>query len=206
MDNYRKGNIILNKIIEKRLIKLRESVFGDKSEYGIDGYHEFTGPMEDYDLDKARENVYGSVKPKPYKIANQPFVMTKKQREQLPFGTLDKLDTMLSKLPVTTQKIIIFSPYHAYYQSPTRSRNGIVWQECKKRTATLASKYQNTYVLDFMIKSPITREDSNYWDHKHYTVKVAEELGFIIGNAVHKKTKNPNYRLLYPKNNSSTVQ
>lgn len=185
-------------VLEHSWLQILSSVGLRPSEYGRDGYHEFTGPMEDYKLAKARINIYGSSKPKPFKTVKKPVKKSRKQRAKLPFVALNRLDQMLAALPATANKVIIFSPYHAYFQSPARSHNGIVWQECKKRTAALASKYPNSYVLDFMIKSPITREDSNYWDVKHYTVAVAQELGIIIGDAVNKGVKNPNYRMLYP--------
>jgi hypothetical protein len=79
-------------------------------------------------------------------------------------------------LPVETRKILLFVPYHHYFQPAEGSREAEIWRECKDRTTRLAANTENLYVLDFMIESGITTRDTNYWDHK----------------------QDPNYRILHP--------
>ncbi len=44
----------------------------------------------------------------------------------------------------------------------------------------MARRYSNTVLLDFMIPSPITKRDENYWDTLHYTVDIADKLVHLI--------------------------
>ena len=124
--------------------------------------------------------------------------MTSSQRAKIPIPALQRLEAMMLSLPKDTKRILLFVPYHNYYQARQGSKQAIVWGECKKRAVAMASSMNNTYVLDFMIPSPITEKDTNYWDYKHYTVEVAEILTPLIGRAVNDGASNPNYRLLYP--------
>ncbi len=170
------------------------------SEYepGLDGYTVFTKPMAEYDLDKARMEIYGATEPKQKPPVDPPVRMPAPERAELPYPALDRLDSMLSELDPETRKIVLFVPYHRYFQATAGSREEIVWDECKSRVVALASAHENAYVLDFMIESDITTADENYWDVKHYTVPIAELLGSLIGKAVVEGGTDPRFVLLYP--------
>lgn len=165
--------------------------------YGEDGYTVFTDPISEYRLDKARKNIYGSVTPKKVRRIEPAVKLTAKARRRIPISALTRLETMLDQLPESTRIILFFVPYHSYYQAQPGSRKMIMWNECKRRVSKIASRYDNAYVLDFMIRSKITRTDSNYWDHKHYTVTVGDELTRMIGEAVAHGAANKNYRVLH---------
>jgi hypothetical protein len=169
---------------------LREKQFGD------DGYTVFTKPQEEYSLRKARRAIYGADKPKPVKPVVPAARMSKKKRRQLPIPALSRLVSMLDQLPDTSRKILLFAPYHSYYQPRPGSKNEIIWNECKRRVVNLAANYPRTYVLDFMIRSRLTAKDSNYWDHKHYIVAVGNQLTSMIGGAVANGDKSENYHIL----------
>ena len=111
---------------------------------------------------------------------------------------LSRLQDMLASMPAGSAKVFVFVPYHNFYQARQGSRDAIIWQECKRRVASLASAQNNAHVVDFMIQSPITTTDSNYWDYKHYTVEVAEHLVPLLGKAISEADSDPNYRILYP--------
>lgn len=168
------------------------------SEIGQDGYTVFTKPASEYRLGKARIEIYGSIDPKKKKPVRPPIKMTPQQKEKIPIPALQRLQEMLTSLPDNTKKILLFVPYHNFYQARRGSRDAIVWQECKQRAVALASSLDNAYVVDFMIPSPITTKDTNYWDYKHYTVEVAEILTPLLGMAVNDGASHPNYRLIYP--------
>lgn len=168
-----------------------------EQEFGEDGYTVFTDPPSEYRLDKARRNIYGSVTPKKIGRVKPPVKMTVKQRQKIPISALNRLDIMLNQLPESTRIILFFVPYHSYFQAKPGSRDMIMWDECKRRVVKLASAYNDAYVLDFMIRSKITREDSNYWDYKHYTVAVGDALTSMIGGAVAKGIEGENYRILH---------
>lgn len=171
------------------------------SEYepGLDGYTVFTKPMTEYDLDKARTEIYGGSEPKSKQPVDPPVAMSGAERAQLAYPALDRLETMLSELGPETRKIMLFVPYHRYFQAAPGSREAVVWDECKSRVVALASAQANAYVLDFMIESDITTADKNYWDAKHYTVPVAELIGLLIGKAVVEGGTDSRFDLLYPK-------
>jgi len=168
------------------------------SKYGRDGYTVFTKPMSEYKLDRARKEIYGSVKPQKKKPARTPVQMTAEQRAQLPMPAMLRLEEMLTSLPPEARKIILFVPYHNFYQARRGSKESIIWQECKQRVVKLASSMEKAYVVDFMIRSPITTRDRNYWDYKHYTVEVAETLPALLARASKDTSKHPKYRRLHP--------
>jgi hypothetical protein len=168
-----------------------------EKKFGVDGYTVFTDPMSEYSIQKARRKIYGSDQPKKLQPVEPPIRMNTDEREALPISALSRLDAMLDKLPESTRKILFFVPYHSYYQARPGSRPKIIWDECKRRTVDIASRYKNSYVLDFMIRSKITREDANYWDYKHYTVPVAAQVAEMIGVAVNEGIENDNYKVLH---------
>jgi hypothetical protein len=57
-----------------------------------------------------------------------------------------------------------------------------VWAECKRRAAVL---FPGTLVVDFMIPSPITDDDDNYWDPRHYRVGIADRIARDLTAAAH---------------------
>jgi len=173
------------------LAGVRESRFGD------DGYTVFTKPGSEYDIEKARLEIYSSPDPLELEPQIPPFEMNSSERSQIPLPALSRLQSMLNTLPVNTRKILLFMPLHSFRQARPGSRQESVWNECKKRTVEIASRGDNIFVLDFMIRSAITRTDSNYWDSVHYTVEVAETLGKHIGTGVNQRFDGPDFKLLY---------
>ncbi len=168
------------------------------SPYGTDGYHVFTGPMSEYNLDKARQNIYGSLSPRKKAAVVPPVKLSEKARRNLISPALKRLQAMMDELPAETKKVLIFTPYHRYYQAEPGSRREIIWHDCKQHVAKLAQEYENAYVIDFMIDSSITSEDNNYWDYKHYNVEVAKLLGELIAQVVEQGTDDSRYRVLHP--------
>jgi hypothetical protein len=90
---------------------------------------------------------------------------------------------MLSRLPETTRKILMFVPYHSHRHGAPDSLIAANWRECKDRIVEIAGGHANIVVLDFMIASPITVEDRNYWDDVHFTTEIAEQVVRMIAAA-----------------------
>jgi hypothetical protein len=44
--------------------------------------------------------------------------------------------------------------------------------------------HPDTQVLDFMIESPVTVRDDNYWDHLHYRTEVAAKVAAVLARAI----------------------
>jgi hypothetical protein len=88
---------------------------------------------------------------------------------------LDYLPQLLDALPGATRKVLFFAPYNHVIQ-PEAGAGRALWEECKSRAARIAGSARNAVVADFMIPSPITRDDNNYWDELHYRVGIADRI------------------------------
>jgi len=176
--------IFNDEMLEQAIRQLEFKIGTRKPKYGFDGYENFLLPANEYDIQRARENIYGQPYPvnRKHKVNTVPIPAL--ERSNWIFATHVLLDNILSSAPETATKILVFVPYHIYLQPPPGSRAAYVMDECKHRIVTLARKATNTHVLDFMIPSRFTREDSNYWDALHYTVDIAEQFAKSIANGV----------------------
>jgi len=163
--------------------------------YGRDGYRSFLPPPEEYDLGKARQNIYGNPEGRPQK--------TEHKAAQTPgpepvFGSHAYLKSLLRAFPPGTRKLLVFVPYHVYRQYRGNTREARVWNACRNRVSGIAKHFENTTVLDFMITSPITTRDENYWDPLHYSNVVADRLaGLIARGADGQPAPNGEYRVLF---------
>lgn len=144
--------------------------------YGRDGYTDFLPPDSEYDLARARHHLYPDGVVAPPQPVVPPVQMSEAERRALRFPALPLLGKLLASLP-KAEKLVFFVPYHVTAQPPPGSRDAIVWGECKSRIAALVKATPNARLVDFMIPSPVTREDDNYWDPLHYRVRIATWLG-----------------------------
>ena len=78
----------------------------------------------------------------------------------------------------------------------------LAWNECKRRVARLAARVPNTLAVDFMLPSPITVTDDNYWDALHYRVAIADRLAHDLAAADHGEAS-ADYRVLSPEGTES---
>ncbi|MEM8744834.1 MAG: hypothetical protein AAGF14_09395 [Pseudomonadota bacterium] len=148
--------------------------------YGPDGYANFLPPVKKYDLAKVRKNIYGSSKPRLRKVAAKPKAPKAFPRDTWTYGNHPRLEALLRQFSPDAKKVLVFVPYHRHKQAAAHTERGAQWEECKKRVSEIARRFPNTTVLDFMIDSPITTRDENYWDPLHYTNAVADELARLI--------------------------
>lgn len=167
--------------------------------YGHDGYRSFLPPRTEYDLEKARQNIYGSADPKPRKQPVSAPADFTAQRAQWTFGSHELLAKMLKAFPDETRKVLVFVPYHRHHQPVEGTLDGARWDECRARIAEMARNAPNTAVQDFMIDSPITSRDENYWDPLHYSNAIAERLAHLIARGLSgKRAPDGEYRVLVP--------
>lgn len=96
-----------------------------------------------------------------------------------PGAALEFLRANLEHFPPTTRKILILTPTYAG-TLPTAGE----WAEnittCKQRAKAIAAALPNTTLLDFLRKSPMTDNDTNFWDGIHYRRPVAEAIERVI--------------------------
>lgn len=140
--------------------------------YGLDGYTNFLPEPAAYDLQKVQASL-AVARSNGAQEAKTPVGF---DPARLNFPALPMLQKMLSLFPASTRKILFIAPYHFARQSVPGSRSGAEWAECKKRIGAIAAGTPNMVVADFMIESPFTTTDTNYWDPVHYSVAAADVL------------------------------
>lgn len=167
--------------------------------YGRDGYTNFLPPPEDYDLERARMNIYDSALPIHRPPEDTAAAPSAAERAQWIYPSHRLIAEMLSRLAPQAKKILVFAPYHVFRQPVPGSREAAQWDECRRRLVAIAAAAANAHVLDFMIPSDITRDDRNYWDPLHYSVEVAGRIARLIGEGVESRRSRPDlYRYLGP--------
>ncbi len=167
--------LLNGKSLEVATRQLRYYFGLDITRYDDDGYEYFLPPDADYDLAKARANIYGQPTPKPIPTASQ----TKSSgKSSLRFPSHGLFEAFLKTVPAETEIIIVYPPHHASYYAQKISQ----FDACKSQfTALTKSVRPDALVLDFMLNSRLTRADENYWDRIHYNLSVADDIvGMII--------------------------
>lgn len=162
-----------------------------RSRYGLDGYTTFV--PDDSEYDRARVALHlkqDAAAMGGAEIGGSPATWR--------FASLSMLRAALGDLSPRTSKVLYFAPYNHVLIQPDSSM-GRVWQACKERVAEIATQVPNTVVADFMLPSPITRTDDNYWDALHYRVAIADRLARDLADAARgEESDSDDYRLLFP--------
>ena len=156
---------------------------------GRDGYTRFVPPESQYDPVKVAEHM---------KAWNA--VVPAGARSGAPdtwrFPALEILQDDLALLPPATRKVLFFPPYNYRMQHPPGSEGEVVMNECKRRVAGLARPLAHAVVVDFLLPSPITASDNNYWDGLHYRTFVADRLALDL-TAAGRGEGSGDYRVLF---------
>ena len=156
--------------------------------YGRDGYTSFVPPDSEYDPSKvaAYMRVAGPDIP-PGKRSGEPSTWR--------YPAVQQIGADLAELAEGTRKILFFVPYNHVLLPPVDSPGAAVWGECKRRVAQLAARTPNTLAVDFMLPSPITEADDNYWDSLHYRVGIADRIVHDL-DAANRGATSDDYRVL----------
>lgn len=161
--------------------------------FSKEGFDDFTPPIDQYDLRKARKYIYGEENP--IEKAPEPGQpeLSEEELNQITYPTLSLLEDMLAEMPDETKKILLFVPRHWYVQPSRNTKEALILEECKSRIIEIASKYNNAHVFDFARESPITTEDKNYWDIFHYTIVIADNIINMIAGKMYEDINNEEY-------------
>jgi hypothetical protein len=140
-----------------------------RPDMGRDGYTRFVPPDDQYDPARAAAHLREA----------GPRVPSG-ERTGAPAGwrypAVEAMRADLAALPAGTRKMLFFTPYHVRLLSAPGSDGAAVWDECKRRVAALGRTIPNVTVVDFMLPTPITTVDQNYWDPLHYRTGVGDRL------------------------------
>jgi hypothetical protein len=154
-----------------------------------DGFEVFVPPDSTYDLARARNDLWGP--------GASPPQLHEGDRTVMEFPALPWLDESLASLPGETRKLLVFPPVHIR-QLPTPGSPGDAREaECKRRITAIAHR-RGALLADFQIASPLSAEDSNFWDPLHYRLPIAYRLIDDLDHIVHEGRESPdgNYRIL----------
>jgi hypothetical protein len=145
--------------------------------YGSDGYTSFVPPDSAYDPERVAMHLR-DVTPyvPPGKHEGDPTTWL--------YIGLDRLDAQLGAFSAETRKILFFVPYLQRLMPEDGSPGDMVWRECKRRVAALAQRVPNTVAVDFMLHSPITALQDNYWDGVHYRIGIADRVARDLAAAL----------------------
>jgi hypothetical protein len=120
------------------------------------------------------------------------------QRAALRFPALAWLDRLLERVPSSTSVMLATMPVHMVAQPPPGSRAAAIDAECKARAAEIGRRHAAALV-DFRIPSPVTTEDSNYWDPLHYRIGIADRIVAALAEAERgRESPDGFYRVLVP--------
>ena len=180
--------------VAARLIGYHLGWYRARSRY--DGFEVFTPPENEYDLVRARRGIWRGGEPRALPDLPPPQ-LSEAERRALKFPALDWMQQMFTELPQATRKVVAFMPVHVTAQAWPGTRAAAVEAECKARIAAVARRHGAT-MIDWRIASPITREDSNYWDSLHYRLAVAQRVARELVAAVVEGAESPDgdYRLV----------
>jgi len=156
--------------------------------YGRDGYTSFVPPDSQYDPARAAMHLREAG-------PAIPAGERKGDPAEWRYPAVEQLGTDLAMLAEATHKILFFVPYNHVLLSPPGSPGAAVLDECKRRAVAVAKQTSNTIVVDFMLPSPITETDANYWDGLHYRMVVADRLARDLA-AADRGDASDDYRLL----------
>jgi hypothetical protein len=105
-----------------------------------------------------------------------------------PFPAIDRLKV---ELPKDTPLVVVFPPVYIAVL-PNDPHSLAVLKECKARLARLATSTPRGGFLDYLIDSPITRDQASFQDIDHYRAPVARRIeqeiaGILNGQAAAKR-------------------
>ena len=140
-----------------------------------DGYEVFTPPEATYDLARARWHIWRDVPDSKVTPVAPPVALSPQQIATLRFPALAWLDELLTRVPSGAFRMLAAMPIHVAAQPRPGSHAAAVIGVCQERIAAIARRHGVPYV-DFAIPSPVTAEDSNYWDPLHYRLPIAKRI------------------------------
>ena len=159
-------------IMTLRIVGYRFGLSRERIRY--DGFQVFVPPESRYDLVRVRRSLWGTLGPRTVPDVPPPS-WPEHVRKSLSFPAHAWLDATLAKLPPQTRIVFAEMPLHVVAQAWPGTPEAAIDAECKSRIAALARKY-SAKLIDWRIVSPLTTNDSNYWDPVHYRLPVADRI------------------------------
>ncbi|WP_291547034.1 hypothetical protein [Bosea sp. (in: a-proteobacteria)] len=160
---------IAGRLLAYRFGLTRERIRGD-------GYEVFTPPEASYDLSRARSHIYQGSGGKPEDLSPlPPAPVPLSESAGWRFPALDWLADSLAAYPPATRIMIVLPPSHVAAFPRTNSAGWQRYAACKSRVAAIA-RARGAALVDYAHPSPLTSDDTHYWDALHFRLPVAQRL------------------------------
>jgi hypothetical protein len=91
------------------------------------------------------------------------------------FPAIDRLAAELAAAPAGTPLVVVFPPVYIAVL-PSDAKSLAVLKECKTRLARLAAATPRGGFLDYLIDSPLARDQASFQDIDHYRAPVARRI------------------------------
>jgi len=160
-----------------------------KRRWPSNGFDVFVPPESSYDLSRAEDHIWGSG-PHTIVAATPVYTPSSDDRAKWAFPALGWLADLMDKSDKSTRFVLVFMPVHVAAQPQPGSNFAAREAECKQRVTQIAER-RGLGVVDMRIASPITNEDSNYWDSLHYRLPVGQRIVADVKRALDTRTDDP---------------
>jgi hypothetical protein len=99
------------------------------------------------------------------------------------FPAIDRLAAELAAAPAGAPLVVVFPPVY-YAALPTAPERIAALRECKARLVRLAAGTPRGGVLDYLVDSPLTRDQASFQDTDHYRSPVARRIEQAIAGVL----------------------
>lgn len=155
------------------------------------GFRVFTPPEKDYDLERARQHLYGSRPREVPRPQGPPVVLPETEKATIQTPALAWLREISRDAPAETMLVFVFVPAHAASLPVSGTREEADYAECRRRIIDIAQT-RRSQVVDFRYPSAMTLQDENFWDPLHYRVPIARRIAeAIVAATLQGKTRAP---------------
>lgn len=141
-----------------------------------DGYEVFTPPEWSYDLARARGHIYVGNGGEPLDLTPlPPMPVPISESTGWRFPALDWLEEAIAAYPKSARVMLVLPPSHAAAFPRQNSAGWYRYAACKAAIDGLARRHGAT-VVDYAHPSPVTMQDTNYWDTLHFRLPIAQRV------------------------------
>ncbi len=102
------------------------------------------------------------------------------------FTALPLMQRFLDGIGPSARVVLVFPPRYVGAIPREGSPAAAALDACKEALSRLAKTRSNTWVVDFLVDSPFTRHEDDYWDTIHYRGRVAraieDRLADVLGS------------------------
>ncbi|MBI4694035.1 MAG: hypothetical protein HY749_08435 [Gammaproteobacteria bacterium] len=165
-----------DKALENAVRMLQYARGKRRAKYARSGYKDFTAEFGSFELATIRRRVYGAAHANAPPAFGQLDLEPAAARPDLKLPNLEHLAPLLARVPAATRLVLVFPPFHAWHLAQEAHEV----RECKARVLAAVAARPGLGVVDYMLDTALTRDDTQYWDALHPHKAVADRLARTI--------------------------